>query len=228
MATRAKAVRAEVAAAIQAIRDYWVLGRSCLDEVPERGGYGEKVFADLARQMREADPPGKWSETKVRKACQFAREGEGYSRRHLDDLCKLLRDHDRAIGTAFIGLFVTVSWQEGREDLQRRCVEEGWSKHRLQAAIKKLLGPRRYGGRHRRVGPDVADALVQLDGMADSWERWLRFAAEKDGRRKSLLDRLPETVRKEAASVGRAMRRLRKAVSGKLERIRRRLRPQDG
>ena len=52
-------------------------------------------------------------------------------------------------GITHIGILVTAGWDQGREEFQRRCIEENWSKAELELEIKTRLGPRRQGGRRR-------------------------------------------------------------------------------
>ena len=48
----------------------------------------------------------------------------------------------------------------------------GWSNSRLEAEIAREFGPRRAGGRRRKVPADKADVLVQLEQMCTTWARW--------------------------------------------------------
>src|SRR5262249_39793310 len=121
------------------------------------------------------------------------------------------------------GIAVTVPKARERASLLRVCIEEDWSKVELEAEIKKRFGPRRFGGRRRRVAGDPLQALVQVDEMCDSWLRWHAVASEEPpgtGHTESVLARLPEPVRAELRKATRAMRRLRDAVAGELERSR--------
>jgi hypothetical protein len=68
-----------------------------------------------------------------------------------------------------------------------------WSFGELKAEIRRLLGRCKQGGRTRRVSSDPGDVLVQLDGMADTWQRWFWQAADEEGAR-PILDRLPRSV----------------------------------
>ena len=88
---------------------------------------------------------------------------------------------------------VTLTWPD-REKLQQECVEGNWSTAQLQAEIKQRYGPRRQGGRRRRVSSEPGHVLLQLDGMADTWQRWAGIVEEKDEEGQSILLSLPKKV----------------------------------
>jgi hypothetical protein len=210
--SRPRATRAEVAEAIRQIKAYHAQGKQSLKELPERGRYGDRAIATQAKQRG-------WTETKLRKARQFASPEAGYSKDRLNELFRLLREHRPVFGVSHVGILVTASWSEGRAKLQRRCILENWSKDQLEAKVKARLGPRRFGGRRRRVAEDPVQALVQVDEMADTWRRWYDIASEEPSGSKgakSVLDRLPEPVRAEVHKVNGAMRRLRKSLAEEL------------
>lgn len=204
---RAPATSEEVADAIRAIRAYHDQGRQSLRELPQRGKHGARAIDEQAERLG-------WNPTRLRKARQFAHREEGYSRDRLNELCRLLREHRPVFGISHVGLLVTVPWPE-REAIQRECLEGNWSTYELQAEIKRRYGTRRQGGRRRRVSSDPDHALVQLDEMADTWQRW--FAVAGEGEEGTILDALPEKVRTRAKAVQSAVSRLRDAVSAELE-----------
>src|SRR5262245_61540921 len=211
--SRPRATRDEVEEAIRQVRAYYQQGRASLRELPERGRYGQKAIAEAAERLG-------WTDTKLRKARQFALL---FTREQLHDLCGLVRRHLSHFGPTHVGIAVTVPKARERASLLRACIEEDWSKVELEAEIKKRFGPRRFGGRRRRVADDPLQALVQVDEMADSWLRWHAVASEEppgNGHTESVLDRLPEPVRGEVRKVTGAMRRLRDAAAGELEQAR--------
>ena len=212
---RPRATRDEVERSIREIREYHRQGRASLRELPERSRYGQRALDEQAERRG-------WNVTRIRKARQFAHADEGYSRERLNELFRLLREHRPVFGTSHVGVLVTAPWP-ARAEFQRLCIEQNWSKAELETAIKARLGPRRFGGRRRHVAADPVHALVQLGEFTDSWQRWYAVASEEpepNGRTQSILDRLPEAVGAEARKVNRAMRRLREAVTGELERAR--------
>jgi hypothetical protein len=211
--SRPRATRGEAEEAIRAIRAYWQQGRTILRQAPTRGGYHRGEIVDLARRLG-------WNETKVRKARQFASQ---YTREQLADLCRVLREHRPHFGPAHVGVLVTVPDARQRADLQRWCIEHDISKADLELEVKKRFGPRRFGGRRRQVAADPALAMLQIHEMVDTWLRWFAAASEEpegNDETRSVLDRLPESVRAEARKVNRAMRRLRDAVADELARAR--------
>jgi hypothetical protein len=152
--------------------------------------------------------------TKLSKARQFADPERGYSARRLEALCRLLEQRRPNFGISHVGALVTVSWEDGRGDLQEACVKGNWSVRRLQRAILTRLGWRRQGGRHRRVDVEPEEAMVQLDQMAGTWQRWCEEAERKqgDGEDATLFSRLRKPVREAVTSVSEAVQRLRDAL----------------
>ena len=75
------------------------------------------------------------TETWLRKARQFADSDSGYSQEHLRRLFRLLREHRPVFGVSHVGILVTVSWADGREEPQRLSITENCSKDRLEAEI---------------------------------------------------------------------------------------------
>jgi hypothetical protein len=214
--SRPRATRKEVAEAVRQIKAYYERGTQSLEELPERGRYGARAIAAQAERLG-------WAETKLRKARQFADPVLGYSRDQLHELFSLLREHRPVFGVCHVGVLVSAPWAEGRAELQRRCILGNWSKDRLEAEVKVLLGTRNWGGRRRRVADDPVLALVQVYEMADTWLRWHTVAAGEprgNGHSASVLDRLPESVRAKVHKITGAMRRLRTAVARARERAR--------
>jgi hypothetical protein len=211
--SRPRASTAEVNQSIREIRDYHKQGRASLRKLPERGGYGGKAIAEQAKRLG-------WNATRLRKARQFAMQ---YTQTQLNELCKLVREHQPHFGTAHVGILVTVPDAQQRSALQAWCITEDVSKVELEREVKKRFGARRFGGRRRQVADDPTLVLLQIDEMADSWARWYAIASEEpagNGQTESVLDRLPESVRVEARKVDRAVRRLRDAVADELEQAR--------
>jgi hypothetical protein len=214
--SRPRATREEVTQSVREIREYHRQGRDSLRELPERGGYRQRALDKQAERLG-------WNVTRLRKARQFADPESGYTRKRLNELVRLLREHRPVFGVSHVGVLVRASWAAGRAMLQQRCILENWGQARLEAEVKARLGTKPRGGRRRRVADDPVLAFVQLDEMGDSWLRWDDVAAEKpqgNGHTKSILDRLPKPVRGEVRRVTRAMRRLRDAVARARERAR--------
>ncbi len=202
--------------AVRDLRDYHRQGRASLRELPERGGYGQRDLDAQAEQLG-------WNVTRLRKARQFADPEAGYSWERLHELCRLLREHCPVFGTAHVGILVTLTWAEGRAELQQLCVQDNWSKAELEAEVRKRLGPRRQGGRWRQIGEDEGQILNQLDGLAHSWERWHGVASGtlgKEDSRKNVLPKLPRGVRQQVEEITEAMSILRAKLARKLKEIR--------
>jgi hypothetical protein len=215
--SRPCATPVEVQAAIASIRQYHEEGRRILQDVSMQGSYGQGSI------QAQAERRG-WNPTKARKARQFAEPTTGYSPDRLNELCRLIRGYRPHFGISHVGILLTVPWPE-RAELQKQCMAEYWSKSELEAEIKRLYGSRRQGGRRRHV-PDRDHALVQLDEMADSWQRWYRVATEErngQDRPWTLLGTLPVNVQNGVQTVSRSMGLLKEAVAGELAASRRRL-----
>jgi hypothetical protein len=192
---RPKANREDVDQAVKEIRAFHAQGRKSLREQPERGRHGAKEIEAQAEELG-------WNPTKLRYARLFAHRQEGYSRERLDELCKLLREHRPVFGVTHAADLASVPLAQ-REEVQRRSIEGNWSRSKLKAEIKKLLGSRRQGGRRRRVSSDPGEVLVQLDQMADTWQRWFRQANDEEEAR-PILNRLPIKVRERVRKVDAA------------------------
>src|SRR4051794_14754900 len=102
--------RSKIDQTICDIRAYYKHGCSSLRQVPYRNTPGA-----IARQSKQLQ----WNETKLRKARQFADPETGYTPELVDELCRLLRAHRPVFGTAHVGMLVTVSWADGRDELQK-------------------------------------------------------------------------------------------------------------
>ena len=200
---------------ITALEAYHQQGATSLREHP-KGVYDDGTIAAEAKLLG-------WNETKLRKARQFAHEQWGYNERRLKELFRLLRRDRPKFGIAHIGLLVTVAWDDGRETLQKDCIEKNWSKSTLELEIKSLFPDRRHGGRRRQVGDERGHLLAQLDDLADSWLRWCTAAQAKqeNGRaKKSRLDTLPPDVQQRVREVTTAMNHLLGAIEAPLRKAR--------
>jgi hypothetical protein len=205
---RRKATPEKVEANVREIRDYHEKGARCLREVPELHQVG-KIRA-LAKEFG-------WNQTKVRKARQFA---DQYTPEHLDALCALLRRHLPHFGIAHIEVLVTVPDPQERETLERWCITGDASKAELLGALKGRRENLREGGRRRYVR-DRDHALVQLEEMINTWERWLAVVREEpaDGGQ-SVLQCLPAHVQQEVEAVAGALEDLGPLVRGELGKTR--------
>jgi hypothetical protein len=86
----------EVSQAVREIRAYHDQGRQSLKELPLRGPHGAGAIDAQAEELG-------WNATKLRKARQFAHRQDGYTRKQLDELCRLLREHRPRFGTSHVG-----------------------------------------------------------------------------------------------------------------------------
>jgi hypothetical protein len=211
MTARRTVTADEIESSIAAIQAFYDRGAESLRHSPT---YGREE--DLREQALRFSIPV----SALRKARQFARADTGYRRRDLDALFRRLRRHRPRFGVTAIMLLVTVPSRAERSRIEKACIETGWSARQLEEEIRWRLGPRRYGGRRRRVADDVGGALVQLEEMAAAWSRWCDAAGERAGQKKSLLTQLPEQIRDGVGRVRAAMRRLGADLTDELNRMR--------
>jgi hypothetical protein len=158
----------ETEQAIREIHEFHELGREMHRRQKK---LGDKIIGILVEEMKK-------NETTLRKARQFADPKTGYRKKHLDNLDRLLRTHKPQFGTAHIVELVTVSWEDGRAELQRECIETNWSKSILKHKISLRRENQVVAGRPRRV-EDSKDALIQLSKETDSWKRLVHAMQNK-------------------------------------------------
>jgi hypothetical protein len=202
---RPLASKAEVKQKIKDIRDYHDQGRESLDLPSEV----------TIRQQAQAL---KWSETKLRKARQFAHPKLGYSEDRLDELCDLVLEHRPVFGTAHIGQLVTVSDWDDREELQRDCVENNWSLSELKLACKKQSAPRSRGGRRPKVTDHAV--LIQLDDELTTYRRFVRELKRPRNGKRPILNRLAPKLRTEIRAFDKARKGLQKTLSEEIAKLR--------
>jgi hypothetical protein len=212
--TRPRATSEEVARNCRQIRDAYADGRRILRRLqPKHTDQGNESIRDAASALGQ-------NEAKAYKARQFA---QLYSRDDMEALCDSISVHEAHFGIAHLGVLVSVSDPHERAEIQQWCIENDASKTELEAELKLRRGSLRRGGRRRRVGSDPDEVLVRIEEATDTWSRFYLVISEPiEGKRRrpSLLERLPDKVRKRLLSTDKAMRRLHKVVVQELKTVR--------
>jgi hypothetical protein len=106
------------------------------------------------------------------------------------------------------------------------AIEAGWSVARLAAEIVKRYGRPQHGGREHDVPADLADLLVKVDSMAETWRRWYRrvYPGSEDGKREWALEECPPAdIQELIDDAYKALGKLQDAANEKLAKIRRKL-----
>jgi hypothetical protein len=150
------------------LRAYHALGRKVLDRLQGRP-------LDAATLL-ELDAQTGYGFDNLRKARVFATR---YTPRQLDELCRLRTPAGRPLPWRHVRQLLMLPPGEGRDALQRKAAERGWSLEELAAAIPRKVRrgqTRRGGGRSFRGPRSLADALRQIARHGDEWLR--RFGSE--------------------------------------------------
>jgi hypothetical protein len=215
-----QARKAKVTAAVRAIRDFYALGRKIPPKRSPREAYSQ---GDLAAAAERLGVPVEIA----RQARQFANPTHGYTREELDELCELIRrgqpdqaDDLPVFGRTHVVRLLTVP-KGRRARLQRAAVAGGWSSNRLAYEVGVRFGPRRHGGRKRRLPADALGLLTQVEGLCESWRRWVALVTpdpelpEAKSKAPTLND-LPPRVRRLVRDADVALAKLHEAATNEL------------
>jgi len=191
---------------------------------------GLKVIARIKEGRLDAATLQKLSEEtghgadNIRKARVFAAR---YTSGQLDELCQLRTPEGMPLPWRHVRQLLMMPPGEGRDKIQRKAAEKGWSLEELVAAIPKKVRnnqTRREGGRAFRRPKSLADALRQIVRHGDEWLRrssskawaaddWLGGKVGAAG---------PGGLGARLAEAREALRKVRKSVAeleGKLKRV---------
>jgi len=161
--TEGKSRRDKASEAETQLRAYHALGRKVIERVQE----GPLDAASLQKLEEET---GQGADN-IRKARVFAAK---YTDRQLDELCRLRTTEGMPLPWRHVRQLLMLTPGPGRDALQKKAAERGWSLEELIAAIPKNVRreqTRREGGRAFRGPENQADALRQI---ARHGEEWLR------------------------------------------------------
>ena len=137
--------RQKVEEAVEAILDFFDLGRSLPRKLPHKEAYDQSIV-DREAKRRGINPDT------IRKARQFADAPTGYSEAEVQALCRLIREvqNDREVGEPVFGKTHLIRLlsvpKRTRQALARRAIEKSWSVADLEAEIARRFGTRRQGG----------------------------------------------------------------------------------
>ncbi len=185
--SRKKAPKAE-----QKLRGYYALGQkiraACKKANPEGRPYSKGVIQGFAEKVDRS-----------REYCDKARQfAEVYSKRDLENLCKLRNSKGNPLSTDHVRKLLRVEGGKLRRRLQVEAADNDWGSKRLAAEITKRIGK----SSEKRRGPTRPktrhDALAHIEKMSDGWLRWFDGLQEPGdeelGRQSATLEDLPKSV----------------------------------
>jgi len=162
----------KVEAAITKIRAFHELGQHLPPRQGHRDVYGRGIIDGEAERLHV-------SPDTLRKARVFADRVEGYTRKELNELCRLIQKvqpgQDEALAIlerSHLVRLLSVRSKVKRAALQEECIRSGWSTAELDTEIAKRFGTRRAGGRRRKIPLDLTDFLIQMELNCEQWRRW--------------------------------------------------------
>jgi len=153
------------------LRAYHALGIVVRDRVKEG-----RLDADTVSKLGEETGHGA---DNIRKARVFAAR---YTADQLDELCGLRTPEGIPLPWRHVRMLLMLPPGEGRDALQRKAAEKGWSLEELVAAIPKKVRnkqTRHQGGRGFRRPKTQAAALRQIVRYGEAWQRRYRKAWEE-------------------------------------------------
>ena len=218
-ATEGKPRRDKVSEAEAQLRAYHALGIMVRDRVKEG-----RLDAETIRKLIEETGHGA---DNIRKARVFAAR---YTAGQLDELCKLRSPEGMPLPWRHVRQLLMLPPGEGRDALQRKAAERGWSLEEVVAAIPKKVRreqTRRKGGRAFRCPMSLADGLRQIERHGEEWLRrfgsrawavddWLegKVGAAGPGGLTDRLEKAQEALRKVRESVAELEGKLKRAEAG--------------
>ncbi|MEI8376541.1 MAG: hypothetical protein WCJ35_27300 [Planctomycetota bacterium] len=98
----------------------------------------------------------------LRKLRQFATE---YSKKDLQELCDMCREHSRAFGLSLVGRLVAVKDKKPRAEFQREAIINRWSGGRIFRELQRRKITLRHHscGRKRALPQTIAEALTAIE-----------------------------------------------------------------
>lgn len=208
---RPGAPKRQVAAAVQTLRGVYDEGTKLRNRLTKAMQHGARKMAWVEREAATRGTNRDY----VWKAIMFADPETGVTHDELDQLCRLVRSHERVVGRAFVAKLVSVP----KKDRMKRAEEilrSGLTVSEIDAMLTRRYGRRRQGGRRPRMLANKQDTLIGLDGLCVSWRRLVDFLNDSHTARSSRssvrLDCLPDDVRVAVQVVGKTMGVLREAL----------------
>lgn len=152
-----------VQAATKQLREAYEVGVRILKKAKTRGKYGK-------HQVREVAEKHGFGEEAGRNLRRFA---DLYSEEDLADLCKLCRDHRRALGLWSAFKFTTIPDRPSREAFAKEAIAGHWSHTRIERELRhRFHRESTKRGRKPRLPESQGEALVQIAELSNGLVRW--------------------------------------------------------
>jgi hypothetical protein len=132
-----------------------------------------------------------------------------YDNKQLDALCSLGRKKGRPLSRLHVLQLIRVANARQRDALARKCSNESWSVGRLELEVRRLVPPRKYGGRKQSPPRSTDEALLVTEQLLSSLIRW-----------DSVVDvsaRLPKKVRTPLLEISKAAQGLCESIRNELD-----------
>jgi hypothetical protein len=124
------------------------------------------------------------AKNRLMEARHFARL---YDDKQLDKLCALGQKTGRALTRLHVLQLMRVDDRRQRDKLARKCSAKSWSVRQLELEVRRLVPPRRYGGRKQTPPRSIDEALLVTERLLNSLIRWASVVT-------SLRSGIPETT----------------------------------
>jgi hypothetical protein len=178
------------------LRAFHKLGKDVLRAVgplgKKRSGRYKKVGPILKKYARDENNP-KRDESYLYCARKFA---ELYpAGKRLEWICGLGADKGKPLGPSHIMQLLSVAGRKERNQLANNCAGKSWSVARLRHQLARERGKQPGSGRTFSMPSDPKLARVELQFMADRWEKWIAASKKtKTTSGRSVYTRLPKKV----------------------------------
>lgn len=193
-----------VQAAIRQLRQAHRIGRRILDEAGPRGGYGKHRVLEIATEHGFGEEAGR----------NLRRLAETYSKEDLDNVCRLCRDHRRALGLWSFFKFMVIPDRRSREAFAKDAIAGHWSHARLERELRhRFHREPTKRGRKPRLPETQGEALVRVAEMSNGFIRWAAQLGQERG-----LEWLPAQVEKDLSQAVAALESLQASAARSLAR----------
>ncbi|MFO0822528.1 MAG: hypothetical protein U0792_05310 [Gemmataceae bacterium] len=130
-----------------------------------------KAFSAAEHTPKQQTEASTMKPEKRRYAERFACPTTGYTDEDLAHLVKAVKKHKAIFTISHIIVLLGVG-PEARLALQEQCIENNWSRQKLEEEIKLRKPPRNRGGRRPQI--DLRNANVVLEDHVEAWRRLMK------------------------------------------------------